>query len=93
MRETGERSDPISNSQWSASDILVLSNPPYGERLAGGELDLYDDMARWCEQFPGNRAAFLVGNPQFEEVFGLRARIRKPISNGALRAYFCLYDL
>lgn len=72
---------------------LVLSNPPYGERLAGGELDLYDDMGAWCEQFPGYRAAFLIANPQFEEIFGRRARVRKPISNGSLRAYFCLYDL
>lgn len=72
---------------------LIVSNPPYGERLAGGELDLYDDMGQWCEQFPGYRAAFLVANPEFEEIFGSRARVRKPISNGSLRAYFCLYDL
>lgn len=72
---------------------LILSNPPYGERLAGGELALYDDMGQWCEQFPGFRAGFLVGNLEFEEVFGARARVRKPISNGSLRAYFNLYDL
>ncbi len=72
---------------------LILSNPPYGERLAGGELALYDDMGQWCEQFPGYRAGFLVGNAEFEETFGARARVRKPISNGSLRAYFCLYDL
>ncbi len=72
---------------------LILSNPPYGERLAGGELALYDDMGEWCEQFPRYRAGFLVGNAEFEEVFGARARVRKPIRNGSLRAYFCLYDL
>jgi 23S rRNA G2445 N2-methylase RlmL len=72
---------------------VIISNPPYGERLAGGELDLYDDMGAWCEQFPGYRAAFLVANNDFEEIFGARARVRKPISNGSLRAYFSLYDL
>jgi len=72
---------------------LILSNPPYGERLQGGELELYDDMGQWCESFPGYRAAFLMANAEFEETFGGSPRIRKPISNGSLRAYFCLYDL
>ncbi len=72
---------------------LILSNPPYGERLQGGELELFDDMGAWCENFPGYRAAFLVANEQFEEIFGGVPRIRKPISNGSLRAYYCLYDL
>lgn len=72
---------------------LILSNPPYGERLQGGELELYDDMGQWCESFPEYRAAFLMANLEFEETFGGSPRIRKPISNGSLRAYFCLYDL
>lgn len=72
---------------------LIVSNPPYGERLAGGELDLYSDMVEWSEQFTGYRAAFVVGNPEFEEIFARRPRVRKPIKNGSLRAYFCLYDL
>jgi 23S rRNA G2445 N2-methylase RlmL len=72
---------------------LLLSNPPYGERLAGGEVALYDEMGAWCEQFPGFRAGFLVAHAEFEEAFGARARVRKPISNGSLRAYFHLYDL
>ncbi len=72
---------------------LILSNPPYGERLQGGELELYDDMGSWCESFPGYRAAFLMANLEFEETFGGRPRVRKPLSNGSIRAYFCLYDL
>ncbi|MCP4446633.1 MAG: hypothetical protein GY811_15000 [Myxococcales bacterium] len=72
---------------------LILSNPPYGERLQGGELDLYDDMGQWCESFPGYRAAFLMANLEFEEILGGTPRIRKPLSNGSLRAYFCLYEL
>lgn len=72
---------------------LILSNPPYGERLRGGEEELYDDLGHWCESFPGYRAAFLMANPEFEEIFGGVPRIRKPIKNGNLRAYFCLYDL
>jgi 23S rRNA G2445 N2-methylase RlmL len=73
---------------------LILSNPPYGERLDVDDLgELYADLARFCAGFPGYRAAFLVANPDFETAFGRRARIKKPLSNGPLRGYFYLYDL
>jgi putative N6-adenine-specific DNA methylase len=73
---------------------LILSNPPYGERLALDDLgELYSDLGRFCASFPGYRAAFLVANPDFEMMFGRRARIKKPLSNGPLRGYFYLYDL
>lgn len=72
---------------------LILSNPPYGQRLAPPALQsLYRDLGRWCRQFDGWRAAFLVSNPSFEESFGGRPRIRKPLSNGPIRSMFLLYD-
>ena len=71
-----------------------MSNPPYGERLGGEDLEkLYRDLGHWCVQFAGWRAAFLVANPAFEGAFGGRPRIRKPLRNGPLRGYFYLYDL
>jgi 23S rRNA G2445 N2-methylase RlmL len=73
---------------------LILTNPPYGERLATGDLPaLYRDLGRFCARFPGQRAAFLVANPEFEAAFGGRPRIKKPINNGPLRGYFYLYEL
>jgi 23S rRNA G2445 N2-methylase RlmL len=73
---------------------LILSNPPYGERLDPEDLEgLYADLAEFCAGFPGYRAAFLVANPSFERAFGGRPRIKKPLSNGPLRGYFYLYDL
>jgi len=77
---------------------LILSNPPYGERLDVEDLEsLYADLGRFCANFPGYRAAFLVANPLFERAFSARARVRprikKPLSNGPLRGYFYLYDL
>jgi 23S rRNA G2445 N2-methylase RlmL len=73
---------------------LILSNPPYGERLDGRDvLALYDQLGEWCRQFPGWRAAFLVANPGFERAFGYRPRITKPLNNGPLRATFYVYDL
>jgi 23S rRNA G2445 N2-methylase RlmL len=73
---------------------LILCNPPYGHRLREPELEtLYRDLGRWCRRFQGWRAAFLVANPEFERAFGVRARVTKPLSNGALRARFYMYDL
>lgn len=76
---------------------LILCNPPYGHRLEDDRddrlLDLYRDLGDWCDQFRGWRAAFLVANRDFERAFGRRARVRKPLDNGALPAYFHLYEL
>jgi 23S rRNA G2445 N2-methylase RlmL len=76
---------------------LLLTNPPYGERLDERELEpLYAAIAHSCLRFPGWRAAFLIGNPLLEHAFarvGLQPRIKKPLANGNLRAYFLLFDL
>ncbi len=76
---------------------LIVSNPPYGERLSEGDLEqTYGALAEACRRFRGWRAGFLVGSPLFEEVFMRvigRPRIKKPLANANLRAYFFLYDL
>ena len=73
---------------------LIVSNPPYGERLASSDLvALYRELARFCRRFPGFRAAFLVANREFETAFGMRPKIKKPLRNGPLRGYFYLYEI
>lgn len=76
---------------------LLLANPPYGERLDQDDLhELYTALAETCRRFRGWRAGFLVGNPLLEQAF-LRVigqpRIKKPLANANLRAYFYLYEL
>jgi 23S rRNA G2445 N2-methylase RlmL len=76
---------------------VILANPPYGERLADHEVaPIYEALVAACARFSGWRAAFLVGNPLLEQIFagaGHRARIKKPLANANLRAYFYLYEL
>jgi 23S rRNA G2445 N2-methylase RlmL len=73
---------------------LIVSNPPYGERLASSDLvALYRELGRFCRSFPGFRAAFLVANREFETAFGMRPKIKKPLSNGPLRGYFYSYEI
>ena len=76
---------------------LLISNPPYGERLDAYDLGaIYEALAAACRRFRGWRAGFLVGSPILEEVFARaigQPRIKKPLANANLRAYFYLYDL
>lgn len=73
---------------------LIICNPPYGERLEPADLgDLYSDLGKYCRTFRGFRAGVFVANPDFEYAFGGEPRIKKPLSNAQLRAYFLLYDL
>lgn len=85
---------PREISRTRHSKGLIVSNPPYGERLAPGDLNaLYRELGKFCRSFPGFRAAFLVANRDFETAFGLRPKIKKPLSNGPLRGYFYLYEI
>ncbi|MCX5743793.1 MAG: hypothetical protein NT062_14975 [Proteobacteria bacterium] len=77
---------------------LLLMNPPYGERLEDPELaTLYAAIGETCKRFGAPwRAGFLVATPLFEKVLLpiLGApRIKKPLANANLRAYFYLWDL
>jgi 23S rRNA G2445 N2-methylase RlmL len=76
---------------------LLVSNPPYGERLDAYDLGpIYEALAAACSRFRGWRAGFLVGSPLLEEVFARsvgQPRIKKPLANANLRAYFYLYEL
>ncbi len=72
---------------------LIIANPPYGHRLQDQDVEsIYRELYEWTRQFSGWRAAFLVANPEFERRFG-RPRIKKPLSNASIPAYFYLYEL
>lgn len=72
---------------------VILTNPPYGHRLGGDLSALYRDFARWCRGFAGWRVGVIVANGDFEAVVGGRPIVKKPVRNGALKAYFLMYEL
>ena len=73
---------------------VIIGNPPYGERLDPIDLRLlYGELGDYCRQFRGWRAGFLVANLDFEQAFGLPVRVKKPLSNAGLRAYWYGYEL
>jgi 23S rRNA G2445 N2-methylase RlmL len=71
---------------------FVVSNPPYGERLAAGA-GLYDDLARALRGMHGHTAALLAGTPAIA-----RAMRREPerwwiLYNGPIECRLLVYAI
>ncbi|MCL6418393.1 bifunctional 23S rRNA (guanine(2069)-N(7))-methyltransferase RlmK/23S rRNA (guanine(2445)-N(2))-methyltransferase RlmL [Aestuariirhabdus haliotis] len=75
---------------------LLVTNPPYGERL-GDEaslLYLYQYLGRIMrEQFVGWQGALLTGNPELGKRMGIRARKQYKYFNGALPTRLLMFDI
>ncbi len=72
---------------------LVLCNPPWGERLELADARLlYGALGDWWRSLRDFRAAFLVANSAFEDAFGARWAMKKPLSSGPLRGYLFVYE-
>jgi len=66
---------------------LVLTNPPYGERLGEAEKlgPLYAELGHWLRsQCAGWRAGVIAGNPELAKQMRIRARKLNTFYNGAL---------
>lgn len=80
---------------WSKG--LIVANPPYGKRLErgrGGEDDvaeIYEALRALWVRLPGWRAAFIVAHEAFEDIFGVRPVMKKPMWNGPIRAWLLVY--
>nr|WP_300310751.1 bifunctional 23S rRNA (guanine(2069)-N(7))-methyltransferase RlmK/23S rRNA (guanine(2445)-N(2))-methyltransferase RlmL [Halomonas sp.] len=75
---------------------LVITNPPYGERL--GELpelvQLYTDLGhRLRLEFAGWRLALFTGNPDLGHRLGMRSHKQYALNNGPLEAKLLLIDV
>jgi len=72
---------------------LLLSNPPYGERL--GDKDtaraLYSSMHRMFSDFPGWDFGFITSHTEFEESIGRRSTKKRPLKSGNLDTCFYMY--
>jgi 23S rRNA G2445 N2-methylase RlmL len=75
---------------------FVVSNPPYGERLAASA-GLYDDLARSLGAMTGHTAALLAGTPDIPGAIR-RALRREPdrwwlLYNGPIECRLLVYTL
>lgn len=75
---------------------LVVSNPPYGERLGEESAlkPLYTLLGDQLKhQFEGWKAAVLTSNPSLGKEMGLRSKKQYAFFNGALPAQLLLFDV
>lgn len=72
---------------------LVLTNPPYGERLgdAPSLVPLYDSLGALLQSSPGIRGAIFTANPELGRAVGLAAERVYRLPNGALPARLLLF--
>ncbi len=75
---------------------LVISNPPYGERL--GEIEslklLYAHLGeRLRNEFQGWRAGVFTGNPELGKQMGLRAEKKYKLFNGTIPSELLMFSI
>lgn len=72
---------------------IVLSNPPWGERLTDSAeaLELYRGMASLKTSFPGWELGFITSHEGFEGAFGTKAAKKRPLKSGNLDTVFYHY--
>jgi putative N6-adenine-specific DNA methylase len=74
----------------------IVTNPPYGERLAPGRKNLksfFWQLGQSWRGFAGHRIAVLAGGPEFESAFGLRPASRRKLWNGPIECDLLRYDV
>ncbi len=76
---------------------LVVTNPPYGDRLQAEPQSLndsWDALGRFLHrQCPGASAFVLCGNPELTQLLGLRATQKYPVRNGPIECRWLRYDI
>ena len=73
---------------------MILSNPPYGERLEGKWEKLYYDLGENLKQnWKDFRAYLLTSNPQLRKKVSLQTSKRIPVWNGQLECRLLEYKL
>ena len=79
-----------------ADSGLVVTNPPYGERIGAesGLPELYAELGRTLrDKFKGWQAAILTGNPTLARNLGIYAKRTHRVFNGTIECRLLRFDL
>ena len=85
----------IKNFKQPEEKTLMVTNPPYGERLVTPDLlGLYRTLGeRLKHSFTGNDAWVISSRPECFDEIGLKPSVSLPLYNGALECEFRKYQL
>jgi Predicted N6-adenine-specific DNA methylase len=90
------RTQPVETLAAPAMPGLLLSNPPYGERL--DELEhlraWYPVLGAWMKRsLPGWTACFITADPAFPRGVGFKPKRKTPLYNGALECRLYEFEM
>ena len=90
------RIEELDRSKLPAGEGVMITNPPYGERLGETQqlMFLYRHLGdKLKEQFAGWTAVIFTSNPDLCKVTGLRAEKQYKLFNGALESRLFIYPI
>lgn len=90
------RLESLSATELPAGKGLLITNPPYGERLGDTKqlMFLYQHLGgKLKQQFSGWTAAVFSSNPDLCKTMGLRAEKDYQLFNGALKGQLSIYPI
>ena len=92
-----ELADVMTAAPLEGKTGLIVSNPPYGDRLtAGGQKGMktfYYQLGEALAEWKGWRASMLCGNSAFESAFHKRPTARRGMWNGPIECQQLSYQL
>ena len=86
---------PIQKLEPSTENCLLVTNPPYGERITSNDIfKLYADLGSLLKhKFPGNTAWIISSHEDCMKKIGLKPAKKIKLLNGSLECSYCRYDL
>ncbi len=94
-KEVMLRVQPIQQFGQPAGKAILITNPPYGERISSRDLlGLYQTIGeRLKHAFVGNEAWILSYRDECFEQIGLKPSVKIPLFNGSLECQFRKYEI
>lgn len=84
-------------SEWKSTDlesVLIITNPPYGERIGTDIEELYEGVGSWMKsELPGSEVWILSGSELGLKSIGLKPSIKNKLFNGDIECSFRKYEL
>jgi putative N6-adenine-specific DNA methylase len=86
---------PIQNLELPAPDCMVVTNPPYGERITSDDIyGLYTALGTTMKhKFTGSTVWVISSHEECLDKIGLKPSERIRLLNGALDCWYCRYDI
>ncbi|NDV47259.1 RNA methyltransferase [Paludibacter sp. 221] len=86
---------PLQKLERPAENCLLVTNPPYGERITSGDIyKLYEDLGSLLKhKFTGNTAWVISSDEECLYKIGLKPSQKVKLLNGSLECLYCRYDI